>query len=40
MERRNNSLIIKLAESGRTEDIIKAVTDITYQLKLFEEFGL
>ena len=40
MEKRNHNLILKLAELSRTEDIIKAVTDKTYQQQLFEEFGL
>jgi len=40
MEKRNHNLILKLAELNRTEDIIKAVTDKTYQQQLFEEFGL
>lgn len=40
LQNRLNTLNIKLAESGRIDDIIKAAKDITYQSKLFEEFGL
>lgn len=39
-EERVNSLNRKLEETGRTDDIIRAATDIAYQKKLFEEFGL
>ena len=35
-----NTLTLKLAELGRTDDIIKAAADKTYQNKLLEEFGL
>ena len=40
LQNRLNTLNIKLAESGRIDDIIKAAKDISYQSKLFEEFGL
>ena len=33
-------LTIKLAESGRTEDIIRAASDDEYQKRLFREFDL
>lgn len=39
-ERRVNTLNIKLAELGRTADIIKSATDSEYQQQLFKEFGL
>ena len=39
-QKRVNTLIIKLSEAGRTDDIIKAAGDREYQEKLFEEFGL
>ena len=35
-----NTLTLKLAKLGRTDDIIKAAADKTYQNKLLEEFGL
>lgn len=35
-----NDLNIKLAQSGRTDDIIKAAKDKEYQNKLIQEFGL
>lgn len=35
-----NKLNQKLAEAGRTEDIIKAASDREYQEKLLQEFGL
>lgn len=37
---RINKLIIKLAEAGRTEDIIKSAKDRDYQEKLLEELKL
>jgi len=37
---RVNSLIAQLAHSGRTEDMLRAVTDPAYQNQLFHEFGL
>lgn len=37
---RVNQLILKLAEAGRTEEIVRAAMDRDYQEKLFEEFGL
>ena len=37
---RVNSLIAQLAHSGRTEDMLRAVTDPAYQNQLFREFGL
>lgn len=39
-EKRFNSLMIKLAELGRTDDLIKGAKNPEYQKKLFEEFGL
>lgn len=39
-EKRLNDLTVKLAELGRTEDIIKGAKDSEYQKLLFEEFGL
>ena len=39
-ESRVNALNLKLAESGREADIIKAATDKVYQEKLFKEFDL
>ena len=38
--RRIQRLTVNLAESGRTEDIIRAAADIEYQKKLLQEFGL
>lgn len=37
---RINQLIVKLADLGRSEDIVKAAKDAEYQKKLIEEFGL
>ncbi|MCD8148343.1 MAG: Rpn family recombination-promoting nuclease/putative transposase [Clostridiales bacterium] len=37
---RINSLILKLAELGRTDDITRAAADNAYQEKLLREFGL
>lgn len=37
---RVNALNAKLAEAGRTEDIVRAATDRQYQDQLFKEFGL
>ena len=34
-----NSLILRLAELGRTDDIIKSASDAEYQEKLLREFG-
>ena len=39
-ESRVNALILKLIESGRNDEIEKAVTDKAYQEKLFKEFNL
>lgn len=39
-ERRVNTLNLKLAELGRTDDIIKSVINPEYQQQLFKEFGL
>ena len=39
-EERVNTLIVLLAEQGRTEDIVKSAYDKEYQQKLFDEFGL
>ena len=39
-EKRISALTLKLAEAGRTEDIIKAAKDRAYQKQLLEEFGL
>ena len=39
-ESRVNALILKLIESGRNNEIEKAVTDKAYQEKLFKEFNL
>lgn len=39
-EDRVNKLIVKLAELGRTEDIIKSATDKEYQKKLFQELNI
>ena len=39
-ELRVNALNLKLAESGRESEIIKAATDKAYQEKLFKEFNL
>lgn len=35
-----NTLILKLSELGRIDDIIKSATDTEYQQQLFKEFGL
>ena len=37
---RLNALTLKLAELGRTDDIIKAASDTSYQKKLLEELGI
>ncbi len=39
-EDRINRLIIKLADLGRSEDIVKAAKDTEYQKQLIEELGL
>ena len=39
-ESRVNILNLKLTESGRESEIIKAATDKAYQEKLFKEFNL
>ena len=39
-EKRINQLNLKLIEAGRTEDIIKAASDIEYQKQLLKEYGL
>ena len=35
-----NALILKLTESGRDSELIKAATDKAYQEKIFKEFNL
>ena len=37
---RLNTLTLKLAKLGRTDDIIKAASDTSYQKKLLEELGI
>nr|WP_289692117.1 hypothetical protein [Enterocloster clostridioformis] len=37
---RANALIVKLADAGRADDIIRAALDRTYQEQLFKEFGI
>ena len=37
---RANALIVKLADAGRADDIIRAASDRTYQEQLFKEFGI
>ena len=39
-ERKVNTLIFKLSELGRIDDILKSATDTEYQQQLFKEFGL
>ncbi|MCD8149408.1 MAG: hypothetical protein LUE92_07570 [Clostridiales bacterium] len=39
-QERVNSLILKLAELGRMDDITRAAEDRFYQEELFREFGL
>lgn len=39
-QKRVNELIAKLAQAGRTEDLIRSATDLKYQEKLFKEFKL
>lgn len=39
-QERVNLLIARLAEAGRTEDLIRSATDPEYQEQLFREFGL
>ena len=39
-ESRVNALNLRLIESGRESEIIKATTDKAYQEKLFKEFNL
>ena len=39
-ELRVNTLFLKLIESGRNDEIEKAVKDKAYQEKLFKEFNL
>ena len=39
-QERVNLLIARLAEAGRTEDLIRSATDPAYQEQLFREFGL
>lgn len=38
--KRLNSLILRLSELGRTDDILKSAADPEYQQRLFEEFNL
>ena len=40
LEDRINNLNIKLLQSGRIDDVMKASSDKDYQKRLFEEFGL
>lgn len=35
-----NTLILKLSQSGRIDDIVKSASDEAFQQKLFEEFDL
>lgn len=35
-----NKLILRLAEDGRTDDIVRAAKDIILQRKLMKEYGL
>lgn len=35
-----NSLILKLSELGRMDDMVRAAKDREYQERLFKEFGL
>lgn len=35
-----NHLILALSNAGRTEDIVKAAKDPSYQKQLLKEFGL
>ena len=37
---RANALIVKLADAGRADDIIRAASDRTYQEQLFKEFEI
>lgn len=39
-EQRINQLILKLSESGRSDDIVKAAQNKDYQNQLLKEFGL
>lgn len=39
-ERKVNTLILKLTELGRNDDILKAAINSEYQQQLFREFGL
>ena len=39
-QNRFNTLIKKLSEQGRIDDIIRSASDRTYQEQLFKEFGL
>lgn len=39
-ERKVNTIILKLSELRRIDDIIKSATDTEYQQQLFKEFGL
>ena len=39
-EERMGKLMEHLLESGRTEDIKKALADVEYKNKLYEEFGI
>ena len=38
--RRLNTLILRLTEDGRADDIVKAAQDEGYQKQLLEEYGL
>ena len=40
MQDKMNQLTLKLAELGRSEDIIKAAQNKDYQTELFKEFNL
>lgn len=35
-----NTLILKLSQLGRIEELVKAASDEEYEKRLFEEFGL
>lgn len=37
---RMNTLILKLSQSGRLDELVKAASDKEYEQELFREFGL
>ena len=39
-QKQMNTLILKLSQSGRIDDIVKSASDEAFQQKLFEEFDL